>query len=76
MAESKTAPDVMLRFADVVERTGLSRTTIWRKVRAGTFPAPIALTENSVGWKSEWVDDWVNALPRVPYAPGPEASAA
>lgn len=76
MTEIHTAPAVMLRFSDVIERTGLSRTTIWRKVRAGTFPAPVQLGLNSVGWPESEVDTWVSERPRVTYAPDPEAVTA
>ena len=75
-ARAPPADDPMLRFADVIRLTGLSRTTIWRRVRAGTFPAPISLGENSCGWKSSWVNGWIDEQPRVSYAPGLEASAA
>ena len=32
-----------LRLSAVIEATGWSRTTIWRKVKAGLFPAPIPI---------------------------------
>ena len=71
--------DPMLRFVDVIRLTGLSRTTIWRRVRAGTFPAPIALGENSCGWKTSWISGpggWIDAQPRVTYAPVPQVATA
>ena len=61
--------DRMLRFPDVLALTGLSRTTIWRRVKAGTFPAPLSLGENSCGWPENQVHDWVNNRPVVSYAP-------
>lgn len=63
------AGGVMLRLPDVVMRVGLSRTTIWRKIKASEFPAPISLGKNSVGWPSIWIDDWVASRPHVNYAP-------
>ncbi len=60
--------DVMLRPHDVMVRTGLSRTTIWRGVRAGTFPAPLELGENSIGWLESVIDDWLKSRPRRNYA--------
>jgi prophage regulatory protein len=36
-------PDSYLRFPDVKSRTGLSRTTIHRLIKAGEFPAPKSL---------------------------------
>ena len=75
-ARAPPADDPMLRFADVIRLTGLSRTTIWRRVCAGTFPAPLSLGENSCGWKSSWVNGWINAQPLVAYAPAAESSDA
>ena len=67
--KARPAGGVMLRFPDVMMRVGLSRTTIWRRIRAGEFPAPISLGKNSVGWPSIWIDDWVDSCPHVNYAP-------
>ena len=76
MTTNNTPPDAMLRFADVIARTGLSRTTLWRKIRAGTFPAPIQLSENSVGFPEHVVAEWVASRPTVHYAANAEATAA
>ena len=57
----------MLRPSEVVARTGLSRTTIWRRVRAGTFPAPHELGLNSIGWPASAIDDWLDNRPRRTY---------
>ncbi len=69
--------DQMLRAPAVMARTGLSRTTIWRRVRAGTFPAPTELGENSVGWPASEITVWLETRPRRTYgaeaAPEPEA---
>ena len=60
----------IVRTAEVVARTGLSRTTLWRQVRAGSFPAPIKLTEGgAVGWFETQVEDWLASRPIVNYAP-------
>lgn len=41
---------VILRRPEVEHRTGLSRSTIYQRVKEGTFPAPIPLGPQSVGW--------------------------
>ncbi len=66
----------IIRLAEVLVRTGLSRTTIWRKIRSGDFPAPIQLGKNSVGWPEHEVDAWVADRPRVTYAASPQPAAA
>lgn len=63
----------MLRAPEVMARTGLSRVTIWRRVRAGTFPAPHELGVNSVGWPASEITAWLASRPRRTY--GAEAEA-
>ncbi len=67
--KARPAGGVMLLFPDVIRRVGWSRTTIWRKVRAGEFPPPLSLGKNSVGWPSVFIDDWIASRPQVNYAP-------
>jgi prophage regulatory protein len=40
----------ILRQREVCALTGLSRTTIWRMVRAGSFPKPMMISERTPGW--------------------------
>jgi prophage regulatory protein len=42
-----------------MDRTGLSRSTIYRKVAEGTFPPQHKLSSNAAGWSEEEVDRWV-----------------
>ncbi len=57
----------MLRAPEVMARTGLSRVTIWRRVRAGTFPAPRELGKNSIGWPASEITAWLANRPRPTY---------
>lgn len=66
----------ILRIREVQKRTGLSRTTIWRQVRAGKFPAPLQLTEFSIGWRAEDIDEWQASRQPVTYGTGAEPAAA
>ena len=38
-----------------------SSPTLWRKVKAGTFPAPFKLSERVTAWKVGAVREWINA---------------
>ena len=52
----------ILRLKDVVELVGLSKTTIWRRMRAGEFPPAIRLggpQTRAVGWKVTDVEAWL-----------------
>ena len=37
-------PERILRLRPVLERTGLSRSTLYRKVTEGAFPKPVQLS--------------------------------
>jgi prophage regulatory protein len=64
-------------WAGASAKTGLGRTQLWRKVRAGTFPAPIEISDNSIGWPEEAIDAWLRSRPRRTYGvPADDASAA
>lgn len=54
----------ILRLRDVVSRTGLSRSTIWRLERRNLFPRRIQLSENAVGWPETDVASWLAKRPR------------
>lgn len=47
------------RRKQVETRTGLSRSTIYDRIRAGTFPAPVSLGAKAVGWLDHEVDAWL-----------------
>jgi prophage regulatory protein len=50
----------LLRFEALNGRTGLSRSDIYRRLAAGTFPKPITITNSRIRvWVSEEVDSWV-----------------
>lgn len=58
----------LLTAKQVLEMTGYrSRTTLWRRVRAGEFPAPIALSVKATRWKRAEVEAWLAALPDLEY---------
>ena len=51
-------PNRILRLPDVIVRSGLSRSTIYRKMAEGTFPAQIRSSSHSSGWRETEVDRW------------------
>ncbi len=55
----------MVRMRKVIEITGLSRTTIRRRERDGSFPPPIRLGgehTRAVGWREQDIYDWIDRL--------------
>lgn len=60
--------DTLLTSAEVLKITGYkSRSTIWRKVKAGEFPTPVSLSTQATRWSSKDIQDWKDALPKVDY---------
>lgn len=53
------------------ERTSLDITTIYRKIKAGTFPEPVRVGKRRVAWRSEDVDAWERQLARGVGVSGP-----
>ena len=59
----------LMTVKEVLSATGYkSRTTLWRRVRAGKFPKPISLSSHATRWKKTEIDTWINELPEVTYA--------
>jgi prophage regulatory protein len=56
------APDRILRLQTVLERTGLRRSTLYRKMENGTFPRNIKLSDRCMGWRESAVNEWVRRL--------------
>ena len=54
------ATDNFIRLRRVIERTSLSKATIYRKVKARTFPEPRQLGANCVGWYESEIDAWIS----------------
>ncbi|MFD1949915.1 helix-turn-helix transcriptional regulator [Sphingomonas arantia] len=52
-------PDEVLRLPEVKQRTGLSRTTIYRLMDQGLFPANRKIGIRAVGWKRSLIDAFV-----------------
>lgn len=47
------------RIAAVTARTGVPRSSLYRLIKQGRFPAPIKLSERSSAWRSADVDAWI-----------------
>lgn len=48
--------------------TGLSRTTRWRLEKAGKFPARRKISQNTVGWLSSEIEEWMRSKIESPDA--------
>ena len=62
LSESKI-PKKIIRLRGVMERSGLSKTTIYRLSNDPTsdFPKPVRPTTHTVGWFECEIDAWVDS---------------
>lgn len=51
----------LVRLPEVKDRTGLSRTSIYRKMEAGEFPLAVKLSTNAVAWRETELERWIAA---------------
>ncbi len=51
--------DRIIRLKSVLDRTGLSRSTIYRKIREGSFPAQVSICTNGAGWYESAINRWI-----------------
>jgi prophage regulatory protein len=49
----------ILRINQVIEISGLSRSSIYRLVHIGLFPKPIKIGISAVGWVAAEIDQWI-----------------
>jgi len=51
--------DRILRLPTVLSRTGLSRSTLYRKIAEGTFPRQIQISIHGAGWYESEINTWI-----------------
>lgn len=57
-----TIPDIgFIRQSALLPLLGFSATTLWRRVKQGTFPQPIKLSVNVTAWRVEEVREWISS---------------
>ena len=57
--------DRLLRREEVESRVGLSRTTLYRKMREGSFPEPVQVGARAVRWPAREIEAWLACRPRA-----------
>ena len=50
-----------IRQKQLLLQIPFSAPTLWRKVKAGTFPQPVKLGQNMTAWRCEEVQAWMEA---------------
>jgi len=53
----------VVRVREAVAMTGLSRVTLWRMGRDGTFPQAVRLGQRATGYRLSEILEWINSRP-------------
>ena len=56
-------PRLLARLPTVLQATGLGRSTIYRLIADGSFPAPVRLGPRAVAWRWSDLDQWTRSRP-------------
>jgi prophage regulatory protein len=51
----------LIRLKQVMECTGLARSTVYKFIAEGDFPKPVKLGVRVAAWVESEINDWVNA---------------
>lgn len=51
----------IMRLKEVIDTTGLSRSTLYKYIGDGRFPSPVSLGDRSIGFLDSEVFDWILA---------------
>lgn len=49
----------LIRIKEVMDRTGLGRSTVYKYMNHGLFPKPIKLGTRAVAWVESEVEAWI-----------------
>ena len=52
----------LIRIKEVMDRTGLARSTIYKYISEEKFPQPTKLGPRTVAWVESEIENWINDL--------------
>lgn len=60
MTETKEFVMRIIRLKEVIDLTGLARSSVYRYVAQNSFPKPVSLGDRAVGWVESEVREWIS----------------
>ena len=58
--------DRLLRRDEVIHLSGLSRSELYRQMKAGIFPRSVSVSSRAVRWRESEVAEWISSRPKTP----------
>ena len=49
----------IIRLKELIKILSVSKATIWRWRKSGSFPEPICLGNRVIGWRRETIENWI-----------------
>lgn len=49
-----------IRINQLIQKLPISKASIWRKVKQGTFPAPVKLSVGITAWRTTDIENWLS----------------
>ena len=68
------SPVSLLRIGAVMQRCGLSRPSVYKRMAAGSFPRPVYPAPRAPRWRSDEIADWIERLSTERQAKEPAAA--
>lgn len=56
----------ILRMREVIQRIGLSRSSIYKLMENNDFPKPMKLGSQAIGWRDTEIEAWISNRPISP----------
>ena len=63
--QSPSTPVRLIRRDELLRLIPFGKSTLFQKIQAGEFPAPLSLGARAVGWREDEVQAWIDSRPRV-----------
>ena len=61
--------DRLLKVDEIALICGMSKSTIYRRVADGSFPAPIRVGVRAARWRRSEINQWIESLPLTSETP-------
>lgn len=55
-------PKRLIRMPQVMDMTGMGKSTIYAKIREGEFPRPLKISNRHVAWDAYEITTWIENL--------------
>ena len=55
----ETQNERLVRFPELCEIIGLTRSAVYKSMERGDFPKPLKITNKTVAWRMSTIQEWI-----------------